>query len=458
MTRLRTRLRRPRTQAVLLAAYTVLSAAGLAFAGPPIVWFLLLLASLLLLYYTDLPGAVKWVWAGVVVAVLLPVCASTGSSFESFMEVATQMGIYVAMALGLNVVVGFAGLLDLGFIAFFALGAYTYAIFFSDQANHFIPGHHFPLPADLFWLCLPAGLLVAALFGVLLGLPVLRVKGDYLAIVTLGFGEIIRIIFNNLDKPVNITNGAIGISSVEAPRFFGVSLSFPHQFYYLVLALLALVLYAVRRLEHSRIGRAWKAVREDEIAAQAMGVPLTRTKLVAFAVGASFSGLMGVVFAAKQAFIDPTSFTMLESITILVMVILGGMGSLPGVVVGACLVTLLNIQLMPELTNWLNTLTTAGVIQFPSALSPSKMQRLIFGIILILFAVFRPQGMIPSKTRRHDPAALAKLAAEWQAQTGGTFRAGVRPADGQDATARAPGHGAVTRAQGQDGAKEGATL
>ncbi|WP_231493427.1 branched-chain amino acid ABC transporter permease [Alicyclobacillus macrosporangiidus] len=449
MPRLRAFLRDPRAQAVLLAAYTALSAAGLAFAGLSILWFLLLLVSLLLLYYSDLPRRVKWVWAGVVVAVLLPVCASNGSSYESFMEVATQMGIYVAMAVGLNVVVGFAGLLDLGFIAFFALGAYTYAIFFSDQANHVIAGHHFPLSGDLFWLCLPVGLFVAALFGVLLGLPVLRVKGDYLAIVTLGFGEIIRIIFNNLDKPVNITNGAIGISSVQAPRFFGISLSFPHQFYYLVLVLLAIVLYAVQRLEHSRVGRAWKAVREDEIAAQAMGVPLVRTKLVAFAVGASFSGLMGVVFAAKQAFIDPTSFTMLESITILVMVILGGMGSLPGVVVGACLVTLLNIQLMPELTNWLNTLTTAGVINFPSALSPAKMQRLIFGIILILFAVFRPQGMIPAKTRRYDDAVLSRLAAEWRETASGVRRDGGRPT--------APGY-TSGHAAGQEGAKEGASL
>ncbi|GAA3324055.1 hypothetical protein GCM10020331_050390 [Ectobacillus funiculus] len=166
------------------------------------------------------------------------------------------------------------------------------------------------------------GGLIAALFGVILGIPVLRVKGDYLAIVTLGFGEIIRIVFNNLDKPVNITNGAMGLSSIQAPSLFGLTLNNSSQFYYVVIAIFVIrYFFAVSRLEHSKIGRSWKAVRENEIAAQAMGINLVRAKLLAFAIGASFSGMMGVVFAGKQAFIDPTSFTLMESITILVMVI-----------------------------------------------------------------------------------------------------------------------------------------
>ncbi|CAB3390257.1 branched-chain amino acid ABC transporter permease [Kyrpidia spormannii] len=404
----------PWIQALILAVYTAGVLVAWTVTGQSVLWFLLLLASLLFLYYSSLPRKVQWIWAAVVLGVILPLVASTGPAYESYMEVATQMGIYIAMAVGLNIVVGFAGLLDLGFVAFFALGAYTCAIFFSDQANQFLSVHNFPLPGGLFWLFLPLGMFIAGLFGVLLGLPVLRVKGDYLAIVTLGFGEIIRIIFNNLDKPVNITNGAIGISSVQPPELFGVRFTFPHHYYFLVLVLLAAVLYAVHRLENSRIGRAWKAVREDEIAAQAMGVPLVRTKLTAFAAGASFSGIMGVVFAAKQAFIDPTSFTMLESITILVMVILGGMGSLPGAVVGACLVTALNLQLLPQLTNWFNQLAAQGVISFPSALSPSKMQRFLFGMLLILFTLFRPKGLLPARLRRYDPKRMAELAREFR--------------------------------------------
>lgn len=397
-------------QAVLLALYVLATAAGLSLADKSVTSFLLLLGSLLLLYYTTFPNAVKWGVGLFVLAVLLPLAASGSPSYQSYMEVATQVGIFVAMALGLNIVVGFAGLLDLGFVAFFALGAYTYGIFASAQANNLFSGQHFPLSGEWFWLFLVLGLFVAAVFGVLLGLPVLRVKGDYLAIVTLGFGEIIRIIFNNLEKPVNITNGAKGIASIQPPELFGLTLSLPQQYYYVVLVLLLVVIFGVRRLEHSRLGRAWKAVREDEIAAQAMGIPLVRTKLAAFAVGASFSGMMGVVFAAKQTFVDPTSFTLLESITILVMVILGGMGSVPGVILGAGLVTILNLQVLTEVANWLNQLSLQGILTVPDALSPAKMQRLIFGLILIGIALFRPQGLLPAKNRHVDPGALRALA------------------------------------------------
>jgi branched-chain amino acid transport system permease protein len=322
------------------------------------------------------------------------------------MEVATVVGIYVAMALGLNIVVGLAGLLDLGFVAFFAIGSYTYGIFATGQAANFMPFGSFPLSGNSFWIFILIGCFAAALFGVLLGIPVLRVKGDYLAIVTLGFGEIIRIVFNNLDKPVNITNGAMGLASVQPPEIFGYQFVYPNQFYYIVLGILLLVILAVRRFEFSKIGRSWKAVRENEIAAQSMGIHLVRTKLLAFAIGASFSGMMGVVFAAKQTFVDPTSFTLLESITILVMVILGGMGSVPGVILGAAVITILNLQVLTEVTNYLNQLSLDGVISFPEALSPAKMQRFIFGAILIVFAIYRPQGLIPAKNPVFDEESL----------------------------------------------------
>ncbi|WP_322906851.1 branched-chain amino acid ABC transporter permease [Paenibacillus sp. SGZ-1009] len=393
-------------QALLLLVFTLVTAGAVYSMDRSVTAFLLLLASLLLLYYTSFTNGIKWIIALVLLIVVIPFATSGGTSYESYMEVATQCGIYVAMALGLNIVVGFAGLLDMGFIAFFAVGAYTYGIFATGQANNFISGNLFPLSGGTFWIFILLGGFIAGIFGILLGLPVLRVKGDYLAIVTLGFGEIIRIIFNNLEKPINITNGAMGLSSIQPPDLFGYDFTFPHQFYFIVIAILLVVIFAVRRLEHSRLGRSWKAVRENEIAAQSMGVPLIRTKLIAFAIGASFSGMMGVVFAAKQTFIDPTSFTLIESTTILVMVVLGGMGSVPGVILGASLVTILNLQVLTEITNWLNQLSMQGIINVPTALSPSKMQRFIFGMILILVAIFRPHGLIAAKNRKLPKEAV----------------------------------------------------
>lgn len=407
MNQLKLRLGRSQpAQALLLTLFVLVTSASVYFSDKSVVAFLLLLGSLLLLYLTTFRTSIKWGIGAVLLLAVIPFATSGGPAHQSYMEVATQCGIYIAMALGLNIVVGFAGLLDLGFVAFFAVGAYTYAIFATPQANEFISGQLFPLPGGAFWVFIVLGGFMAALFGLLLGLPVLRVKGDYLAIVTLGFGEIIRIIFNNLDKPVNITNGAMGLSSIQPPSLFGLSFTFPNQFYFIVLFILAIVIFSVKRLEHSRLGRAWKAIRENEIAAQSMGIPLIRTKLTAFAIGASFSGMMGVVFAAKQTFIDPTSFTLLESITILVMVLLGGMGSVPGVILGAALVTILNLQVLTELTNWLNQLTLQGVIHLPNSISPSKMQRLIFGAILVLVAIFRPNGLITAKNKKVDAERL----------------------------------------------------
>jgi branched-chain amino acid transport system permease protein len=272
-----------------------------------------------------------------------------------------------------------------------------------------MPFGKFPLSGESFWVFILIGGVVAAIFGILLGIPVLRVKGDYLAIVTLGFGEIIRIVFNNMDKPVNITNGAMGITSITPPKIFGIELIYPNQFYYVVLIIVILVIYLVRKLEYSKIGRAWKAVRENEIAAQAMGVPLVKTKLTAFAIGASFSGMMGVVFAAKQTFVDPTSFTLLESTTILVMVLLGGMGSVPGVILGAAVVTILNLQVLTEITNWLNQLSNNGVLSIPDALSPVKMQRFIFGALLIVFALYRSKGLMPAKNIKYNQEKLKQM-------------------------------------------------
>jgi branched-chain amino acid transport system permease protein len=409
-------------QASIYTLFVVVTALSVYFLDKSVIAFLLLLASLLLLYFTSFANPVKWLVGGILLVIVIPFATSGGPTYDSYMEVATQCGIYIAMALGLNIVVGFAGLLELGFVAFFAIGAYTYAIFATPQANNFISGHLFPLSGSFFWVFILIGGFMAALFGVLLGLPVLRVKGDYLAIVTLGFGEIIRIIFNNLEKPINITNGAMGLSSIQPPNLFGFQFTFPHQFYFIVIAILIIVIFTVRRLEHSKMGRSWKAIRENEIAAQSMGIPLIRTKLTAFAVGASFSGMMGVVFAAKQTFIDPTSFTLLESTTILVMVILGGMGSVPGVILGAALVTILNLQVLTELTNWLNQLTMNGTINIPNALSPSKMQRFIFGAILVLIAIFRPYGLIRAKNRKvdaeHLKAARTPVAIPVQQTTG----------------------------------------
>lgn len=396
----------------LFALFVIVTSAALYFSQKSVVAFLLLLSSLLILYYMDLKNVTKWIVAVGLLFILIPFASSGGSAYQSYMEVATMVGIYISMALGLNIVVGLAGLLDLGFVAFFAVGAYSYSIFATKQASEFMPFGNFPLGGESFWAFLVIGGIVAAIAGVLIGIPVLRVKGDYLAIVTLGFGEIIRILFNNADRPINLTGGAMGIAGVTPPKLFGFEFLLPSHFYFVTLIILMFTLFAVRRLEISKLGRSWKAVRENEIAAQAMGIPLVKTKLMAFALGASFSGIMGVVFAAKQAFIDPTSFTLMESFTILVMVVLGGMGSVPGVILGAAVITILNLQVLTELANWLNQISMSSGFMIPDALSPAKMQKLIFGAILVAFALYRPQGLIPAKNKVFDVLKLKKAAEE----------------------------------------------
>jgi branched-chain amino acid transport system permease protein len=271
----------------------------------------------------------------------------------------TNVLIYVVVALGLNIVVGLAGLLDLGYVAFFAVGAYSYALL----------NHHFGIG---FWTALPIGAGLGTVFGILLGFPVLRLRGDYLAIVTLGFGEIIRLILENWNA---FSFGPSGIDNIPPPGLLGIDLSLKqtHVFiYYLMIALALLTIFVVRRLQNSRIGRAWVALREDEIACQAMGIDKTRTKLSAFALGATWAGMAGVVFAAKQKFINPASFTIWESILILCIVVLGGMGSIVGVVIAA-----------------------AVIIILPESLKIfSDYRWLLFGAVLVLMMVFRPGGLV----------------------------------------------------------------
>jgi branched-chain amino acid transport system permease protein len=368
--------------------------------------FLAFQGSLLYVYRARIPG---WLRAGLLGVALLVLMPGIGYVNGYYLEVATQVGIFAALALGLNIVVGLAGLLDLGYVAFFAVGAYSWAIFGSPHAN-LIFGGGFPLAPGWFYVFLFVGLAVAAIAGVLLGLPVLRLRGDYLAIVTLGFGEVIRVLANNLDKPINLTNGPKGITPIGRPPLpFGIPYS--EGFYFLVLLIVVVVIVVNRRLEDSHIGRAWEAIREDEVAAQAMGVPLVRAKLLAFACGASFAGVMGVVFSAKQVFINPESFTFLESIGVLAMVILGGMGSIPGAVVGATVVTVLNLQVLKGFSLWLNELKNAGVsvlgyslANLPTQLEPAKYERMVFGIILVLMMIYRPQGIFPARRRQRELA------------------------------------------------------
>ncbi len=304
--------------------------------------------------------------------------------------------LYVMLALGLNIVVGFAGLLDLGFVAFYAVGAYAYAILASP---HF--GIHLP-----FWALLPFGAGIACIFGVLLGAPTLRLRGDYLAIVTLGFGEIIRIFLNNLNAPVNLTNGPQGINMIDPVRLgdqpltqgidlLGVELSGAHTHYYLFLLLTMGVIFVALRLQDSRIGRAWAAIREDEVAAASMGINTRNVKLLAFAMGALFGGVGGGLFAAFQGFVSPESFTLMESIMILCMVVLGGMGHIPGVILGAVLLTVL-----PELLRYIGPLQENLIGEV--VVDPADLRLLLFGLGLILVMVFRPQGIWPSPVRARE--------------------------------------------------------
>ncbi len=307
--------------------------------------------------------------------------------------------LFVFLSLGLNIVVGFAGLLDLGYIAFYAVGAYVYALLASPHFNI-----HWP-----FWAILPIGAAVAALFGVLIGAPTLKLRGDYLAIVTLGFGEIVRIFLNNLSHPVNITNGPQGIARIDPFRvdgvdfsksdsFLGLTFSGPIKYYYLLLLVLLAVIFINVRLQDSRIGRAWEAVREDEVAARAMGIDTRNIKLLAFAMGASFGGIAGGMFSAIQGFISPESFVLVESIMVVSMVVLGGMGNIWGVILGAVL-----LSFVPEILRF--TVEPVQMRLFGRMLiEPEVIRMLIFGFALVLVMAFRPGGLWPSAVRKRELA------------------------------------------------------
>ncbi len=424
---LRAALRRPAVAMAITAIYILATTALVAGTPRSLSLFLLFIGSLLLLYYFELPGWFKAVGMGVTLALLMPFL---GTRNGFYMEVATQVGIFVALALGLNIVVGLAGLLDLGYVAFYAVGAYSWAIFGSGQllktwpqlSGIFPLGGLSPLGTWWFFAFLLVAVGVAAVTGVLLGLPVLRLRGDYLAIVTLGFGEMIRVLANNLDHPLNFTNGPIGITPIGRPPIAPIqwvlgllhvdatpAQIYPVYFYFIVLLVVGIVITVTNRFKNSHIGRAWEAIREDEPAAIAMGVPLVRMKLLAFAAGASFAGAMGALFAAKQYFINPESFTFLESIGVLAMVILGGMGSIPGAIIGASVVTILNLQVLKGVSLWLNELRNAGftvlgynLANLPSQFEPAKYERMVFGLILVLMMIFRPQGFFPAKRRRRE--------------------------------------------------------
>jgi len=320
----------------------------------------------------------------------------------AWVRIANFAILYILLALGLNIVVGFAGLLDLGYVAFYAVGAYAYAL---------LAGPHFGLHLP-FWVVLPIGACLAALFGILLGAPTLKLRGDYLAIVTLGFGEIVRIFLNNLSRPVNITNGPQGLARIDpfslagfdlskSDTLFGIVFSGPMKYYFLLLAVMLAIIVLNLRLQNSRIGRAWEAIREDEIAARAMGINTINLKLLAFAMGASFGGVAGGMFSAIQGFISPESFVLVESVMVVSMVVLGGMGNIWGVILGAVL-----LSFVPEVLRW--TVEPVQKALFGKPLIEAEVLRmLIFGFALVLVMLFRPAGLLPSAVRKRELAERA---------------------------------------------------
>jgi branched-chain amino acid transport system permease protein len=342
---------------------------------------------------------IQWILGAVALLVLPLVLQYFGNAWVRIADLAL---LYVMLALGLNIVVGYAGLLDLGYVAFYAVGAYMFGLLASPHltenfawfAAHFPDGMHLSL-----WVVIPLALVLAACTGVLLGIPVLKLRGDYLAIVTLGFGEIIRIFLNNLDHPVNLTNGPKGLGQIDSVKIFGLDLAKRQElfgfdinsvtmYYYLFLALVLITIVICYRLQDSRIGRAWMAIREDEIAAKAMGINTRNMKLLAFGMGASFGGVSGAMFAAFQGFVSPESFSLMESVMIVAMVVLGGLGHIPGVILGAVL-----LSALPEVLRYV-----AGPLQAMTdgRLDASILRQLLIALAMIIIMLLRPRGLWPS--------------------------------------------------------------
>jgi len=342
--------------------------------------------------------------------VLLPLVLQNFGN--AWVRIADMALLYVLLAVGLNIVVGYAGLLDLGYVAFFAVGAYLYALMASPHLTDTFPlmaalfpaGLHMPL-----WVIVPVAAAVAGLFGMLLGAPTLKLRGDYLAIVTLGFGEIIRVFLNNLDQPYNITNGPKGIDQIDSVSVLGHSLGKPlllagfevasvSLYFYLFLTLVVFAILISHRIQHSRIGRAWMAIREDEIAAKAMGLNTRNLKLLAFGIGATFGGVSGAMFAGFQGFVSPESFSLMESVMIVAMVVLGGLGHLPGVILGAVL-----LSALPEVLRYVS-----GPLQAltDGRLDASILRQLLIALAMIVIMLIRPRGLWPS--REHGKSMPAK--------------------------------------------------
>lgn len=363
--------------------------------------------------------------------VIFPFVASNfGNSWVRIMDIVL---LYVMLALGLNIVVGFAGLLDLGYIAFYALGAYMTGLLASPQFAAVLESvvNHYPAIGNALvwifgpeivqngihlsvWFIVPLGAALAAFFGALLGAPTLKLRGDYLAVVTLGFGEIIRLFIINLTSPINLTDGPRGINMIDPIRIFGVSLrgetgsggvlhvgsvSMPsvNAYYFLFLLLCIAIIFVTVRLQRSRLGRAFIAIREDEIAAKAMGINTRNIKLLAFAMGASFGGVAGAMFAAFQGFISPESFSLAESTTVLSMVILGGMGHIPGVILGAVI-----LAALPEVLR--HVVDPLQTVLFGQVLMPAEVLRqLLLGLVMVVIMLNRPAGLWPAPKQEDRP-------------------------------------------------------
>jgi len=340
-----------------------------------------------------------------IVALLIAPWLASATGGNYWVRVVDFTLLYIMLALGLNIVVGFTGLLDMGFIAFYAVGAYLAALLASPHLLDAFPALQAMFPNGLhtsYLLLVPLAAFIAGICGILLGAPTLGLRGDYLAIVTLGFGEIIRILMRNLDRPVNITNGAKGISGVDTLSMFGLPFKgFFHLFgmklpalylwYYLFAALIVVIVLVCVRLQKSRIGRAWHAIREDEDVARAMGINVRNYKLLAFALGASFGGVAGVMFASFQGFVSPESFTLQESIVVLAMVVLGGIGHVPGVILGAVL-----LSALPEVLRS-QAIPVQQAIFGTVLVDPEILRQLFYGLALVLVMLFRPHGLWPAR-------------------------------------------------------------